>query len=236
MASFVYVLVQSILHFYASFFRSTTTSTAHNETLVLLNRENFDAMTNDKNVFISFYQTGCDHCAKLMPEWKKLAADWKGHELVLIGAVNCHESAETERWCMEDMEILGLPTLLFGDASQNGQFLQSYGGDRKYESLTAFVNETLRKKPMCSPGRPEACDDTTKELIYSFWKMSASELEKLISTKEQLIDDAKHKFKIQYEAMQKEYDKASTDLEETKTKIKDTIRMMKNVAAYKSRV
>jgi hypothetical protein len=66
--------------------------------------------------------------------------------------------------------------------------------------------------------------------------MSASELEELISTKEQLIDDAKHKFKIQYEAMQKEYDKASTDLEETKTKIKDTIRMMKNVAAYKSRV
>jgi hypothetical protein len=66
--------------------------------------------------------------------------------------------------------------------------------------------------------------------------MSVSELEGLISSKEQLIDDTKDKFKTQYEAMQKKYDQASTDLEESKATIKDSIHMMKNVAAFKSRV
>jgi thiol-disulfide isomerase/thioredoxin len=236
MPCFISFLVQSILHFYALFFGLTTATTAGTEKAVLLTRENFDAITKDKNVFINFYQTGCGHFAKLMPEWEKMDADWKGHELVFIGAVNCHESPETERWCWEDMEILGLPALLFGDASQKGQFLQSYGGDRSYASLAAFVNETLTAKAMCSPGRPEACDDTTEELIRSFWRMSVSELEGLISSKEQLIDDTKDKFKTQYEAMQKKYDQASTDLEESKATIKDSIHMMKNVAAFKSRV
>jgi hypothetical protein len=167
--------------------------------------------------------------SQLAPHWEKMAQKWKDHEIVLIGEFDCRANAANERFCSQEMEIFGLPSLLYGDASHGGQFLQSYGDEKKYADLDMFVNQTLSNALLCSPGNVGACDAMTQDQLNMFWKMSASQLQALMEEKEKAIDDALASFKKEFGRMQAIYDEsAATNYAET-AKRKANIKMLRSV-------
>jgi thiol-disulfide isomerase/thioredoxin len=202
---------------------------------VSINVDNFDQVTAGKNVFIKFFESSCEFCQKIAPEWEKLAGEWKDHPRVLIGEVDCRANIASENWCHDEMEIFGLPTLLFGEPSYGGSLLQSYGGDKTFEALSTFVNETLSQKPICSPGNLEACEPDVKQNLESFWRLSTSELEAQIAAKEQVIDDAHLNFKKEFDRMQAIYDKSAHEHETTTAEVKVNIKILQSIVDTKKR-
>eukprot|EP00494_Astrolonche_serrata_P033443 UN33712 len=54
-----------------------------------LTKDNWDQKTLGKSVFVLYYRPGCVHCEKLKPAWFKLVNDYKDHEYILVGLMNC---------------------------------------------------------------------------------------------------------------------------------------------------
>ena len=194
-----------------------------------LTQENFDAMTADKTVFIKMYAPWCGHCKELAPDWERMAREWAHHKQALVASVDC---TKEEEWCVS-MGITGFPTLLFGDPSEGGVFLETFSGDKTYEGLSQFANETLTK-PICSPGNPSLCDKPQREKIKSMWKMSISDLDSSIQEKEQSIEQAEKDFQLSFETMQAAYDKHSQDHELRKVQLKNNIKLLKTLLKKES--
>jgi protein disulfide-isomerase-like protein len=192
---------------------------------VVLASDNFETVTAGKTVFIKFYMPWCSHCQDLAPNWEKFAAKWVDHPQLLVAEVDC---TKDEKWCQTVMNIEGFPTLLFGDPSQSGVYLQRYNGDKASEDLSAFANETLTK-PFCSPGNVDACDSKLKKEIKGYLKMSKSKLEKEIQKKENAMDDAEDRYKIEFEMMQAKYDKLTATFESISPKLKANLKMLQAV-------
>ena len=74
---------------------------------------------------------------------------------ILIGSIDCTDSPKGKDLCSR-FEIVGLPTLLYGDASLGGIYLEEYGGDKSFNDLKSFAIENLL--PTCNPGNLGACD------------------------------------------------------------------------------
>jgi len=209
--------------------------TAQGGSSVVLTKENFEKETKGKNVFIKWYDPKCDHCKKIAPEWEQMAAEWKDHKLVLIAEVDCRKNKDHEKWCFNELEIFGVPSLLYGEPSHGGEYLQSYGDDKTYKALTNFVNETLSEKPICSPGNINNCDKQTKKMLKSFWKLYIPDLEKEIKAKEDEIDAARKRFKNGSDSLQSMYDESSSSHERLTAGIKAKIKMIKSIRDYKKR-
>jgi thiol-disulfide isomerase/thioredoxin len=192
---------------------------------VVLSKDNFDKVTAGRTVFIKFYMPSCSYCQELAPEWEKFAAKWVDHPQLLVAEVDC---TKDEKWCQTEMNVEGFPTLLFGDPSQSGAYLQRYNDEKTSEDLSEFANETLTK-PFCSPGNVDACDPKLKKEIKGYLKMSESKLEKEIQKKEKAMDDAEDRYKIEFEMMQAKYDKYTATLESITPKIKANLKMLRAV-------
>jgi hypothetical protein len=164
-----------------------------------------------------------------------MAKAWTDHPIVLVGEVDCRADRAAEDFCHDEMGILGLPTLLFGEPSYRGAFLQSYGDDKSQQALSTFVNETLSREVLCSPGNMQSCDPETKSQLVAFWKLSISQLESQIAAKEQSIDDAILNFKTEFDHMQRIYDDLSAQHESTKRIHKVTIKVLRSLIATKNR-
>lgn len=214
--------------FYASCYASGAGSVA-------VTPETFERLTLGKNVFLKFYDSACEHCQKLAPAWDAMAKAWTDHPIVLVGEVDCRADRAAEDFCHDEMGILGLPTLLFGEPSYRGAFLQSYGDDKSQQALSTFVNETLSREVLCSPGNMQSCDPETKSQLVAFWKLSISQLESQIAAKEQSIDDAILNFKTEFDRMQRIYDDLSAQHESTKRIHKVTIKVLRSLIATKNR-
>jgi thiol-disulfide isomerase/thioredoxin len=202
---------------------------------VAVTPETFERLTLGKNVFLKFYESSCEHCQKLAPAWDVMAKAWTNHPIVLVGEVDCRADRATEDFCHDEMGILGLPTLLYGEPSYRGAFLQSYGDDKSQHALSTFVNETLSREVMCSPGNMKSCDPETKSQLVAFWKLSISQLESQIAAKEQSIDDAILNFKAEFDRMQRIYDDLSAQHESSKRTQKETIKVLRSLIAIKNR-
>jgi thioredoxin-like negative regulator of GroEL len=199
------------------------------QNVVVLTKENFDKATRNKNVFIKWYDPNCDHCKQMARDWEKLGEEWKGHSLVLIAEVNCRANEDAERWCADEMEIYGVPSLLYGEPSHGGQYLQSYGDDKTYSVLTKFVNETLSVKPICSPGNVKNCDKDTWKKLKQWWKLSTVELEKAIEIKEEQMHQARQQFQLEYDRMQGQYDDTKMIHEKWRNEVKQKIKLMYHI-------
>lgn len=207
----------------------------HAGSSVILTKENYDETTRGKNVFIKWYDPNCDHCKKVAPEWEKLAEEWKDHPLVMIAEVNCRFDKASERWCFNEMDIYGVPSLMYGEPSHRGEYLQSYGDDKTYPELTRFVNETLSIKPICSPGNIKNCDKDTQKKLKKYWKMSKADLEKAIEEKEGEIDQARKEFRWGSDRLQSVYDESSMVHEKWLAKLRWRIRFLKGIVEEKRR-
>lgn len=194
-----------------------------------LTPESLDQLAG-KTVWIKFYAPWCGHCQKLDPIWRQVGNEWKNHPQGVIGEIDCTTGPEIERWCSREMGILGFPTLLYGDPSHGGAFLVEYNGDKDYESLSSFANETL-SRPFCSPGNLEPCDATVRQQLESFWEMSADGLQREIDAREGKIAEANKWFKENFDRMQAEYDEYARNHELHTAEIKRNLKMLESVKA-----
>jgi|EP00802_Teleaulax_amphioxeia_P009425 hypothetical protein len=159
----------------------------------------------------------------MKPAWDKLMAEFKDSKEVLIGDADC--TAGGKALC-EEVGVQGYPTIKFGDPSA----LEDYQGGRDFDSLKKHAETKL--KPSCSPSNLHLCDDAKKAEIEKLQKMSASDLDAEISTKEKEITSAESNFKSEVEKLQAAYKKLQEDKEEAIKKVKDSgLALMKAVKA-----
>jgi hypothetical protein len=157
-----------------------------------------------------------------------MAAEWDvSHPQGLVGEVDC-SAALNENWCRNEMDIIGLPTLKYGETSFGGMFLETWSGDRTYHGLSTFVNQTL-VAPVCSPGNLPACDATIRNQLESYLSLSWTQLETMIDAKEMDIASAEKRFKIEFDRMQRIYDANAEEHEFSVARIKADLRMLRSV-------
>jgi len=159
----------------------------------------------------------------MKPAWDKLMKEYKDSKDVLIGDCDC--TADGKGLC-EEVGVQGYPTIKFGDPSA----LEDYQGGRDFDSLKKHAETKL--KPSCSPSNLDLCDDAKKAEIEKLQKMSASDLEAEISTKEKEISAAESNFKSEVEKLQAKYKALQEEKEETIKKVKESgLGLMKAVKA-----
>jgi thiol-disulfide isomerase/thioredoxin len=198
------------------------------ETSVELTEVNFDNNTLGKTVLIKFFSPHCDHCKAIDGSWRRLAVTWLDHSQGLIGSVDC--TVETK--LCSGLNIHGLPTILYGDPSNHGVLLQEYKGERDYDELSAFANETL-SNPICSPANLDACDETNKRRMLYLLSLGEWELRAVIKDKEEAIQSARDHFQTSFDSMQASYDAESTEVEIEKSRIQRKIKIMKEILEMK---
>jgi hypothetical protein len=132
---------------------------------------------------------------------ERLAADWDGDKVGLVGEVDC--TSNFGKLTCEILEVDSFPTLLYGDPSN----MKEYEGGRTYESLSAFAKENL--VPRCSAANVDLCDDETKEKIKSYESMSLDKLGSLIMVEEEKINAAREEYENELKSLQEMYDDAA---------------------------
>lgn len=146
---------------------------------------------------------------------------------MLIASVDC---TKEEEFCLS-LHIPGFPTILYGDPSEGGIFLEIYTGNKDYDELSNFANRTL-PKPICSVGNPSSCDEAEQESIMRLWRMSKNDLEAAIKEKEGAIKMEESNFQNAFEAMQLQYDSNSLDHEIKTAQMKSNIKLLKNLMTH----
>mmetsp|Transcript_2184 Transcript_2184/g.3334 ORF Transcript_2184/g.3334 Transcript_2184/m.3334 type:complete len:229 (+) Transcript_2184:57-743(+) len=149
--------------------------------------ENYDTITAGKNVFIMFYEPGSESCKRILPDFEKMAIDFKDHDVVLIGQVDC--ASETV-FC-EDFDIKLYPTFYFGDPSAP----EVYDGERDYESMINFAEENLTQE-LCSVNNIDVCSPEQKKVIDEFKQKSPKELD-------DMADEIERQAKLDEDAFEK---------------------------------
>jgi hypothetical protein len=157
-----------------------------------------------------------------------MASGWVDDSQGLVGQVDC---SKDEDLC-KVFDIQGLPTLLYGDPSKFGAFLETYQGEKTNEALAQFANETL-SKPVCSPANLDACNASMRAMLETILKLPEEKLKAGIEEKEQEIRDVKKEVKKEFKKMQTKYDELAAEHQINKARIKDTIRMLKAVLEAK---
>jgi len=133
-------------------------------------------------------------------DWDQLATEYKDHELVAIGQVDC--TSDDGKPICDDFEVQGFPTLIYGDPMSADTYEEE---DRSLEALQAFAKETLTQK-ICSMYRMENCDAERSKLIKDLQSKSNEELDKLVQTVEALVQKEQDVFDEKVEDIQKQYD------------------------------
>ena len=108
-------------------------STIHAE-VVSLTLDNFATHINTKNpdqkFFIKAYAPWCGHCRSMAAAWESLGKSDVANTVV-IGQMDC----TVEKELCQRFDILGFPTLLYGQGDKYG----NYNGPRGYSELAEFA-------------------------------------------------------------------------------------------------
>jgi thiol-disulfide isomerase/thioredoxin len=211
------------------------------ERAVVLTTDNFDKLTEGKLVFIKFYSPFCPHCKTISGAWDELASYYHGltdgddnnnnnNNNTLIGSIDCSDSPKGKDLCVR-FDIIGLPTLLYGDASLGGIYLEEYGGDKTFEDMKSFAVEAL--VPKCNPGRLDACPPDTRQEMENYMDMSYQALDDKIKGMEKNEEELKASFKTTFAVLQKKYDDSVMEKELQILKAKANVKLIKEIIATK---
>ena len=165
----------------------------------------------------------CAHCRELEPAWKYLAVQWENNPVGLVANVNC----DKELKLCKERDIVGTPTLLYGDPVLHGEFLNEFGGDRDIENMSEFASEVL--VPMCTIENLDPCDNEMKEKIKKWSSMSLDEVSVLLEEEEAKIKDAETLFDTQFKEMQSKYNSLSNQSMLEIARLKSRITFLENV-------
>jgi thiol-disulfide isomerase/thioredoxin len=196
---------------------------------VPIDANSYETLTKDKNaVFLKLYIEWCVNCQELAPAWEALEKEWIDHPTVLIGEIDCGNSINME-WCDDAFHIIGVPTLLYGDPSRDGMYLEEYRDTQKdAASLIKFAQATLTL-PVCNPHRMEGCTETDRTLMESYWERSMEDLDQEIQTKEAQIQAHKDAYDKEFNQLQKQYNDKEFAKSMHQIDVKDDIRILQEI-------
>jgi len=119
----------------------------------------------------------------MKPAWDQLGDEFAGSSSVVIGDADC--TASGEEIC-QTFGIKGYPTIkYFLDGDSEGT---DYQGGRDYDSLKAFVEDTLEVK--CSVTDQELCTDKEKAYIEKMKTKPSEDRVKQITRLEKMAGDS----------------------------------------------
>ena len=119
----------------------------------------------------------------MKPAYDQLGDEYAASSSVLIGDADC--TAEAESLCTK-FGVQGYPTIkYFMEGDEDGQ---DYQGGRDYDSLKAFVEDTLEVK--CDVSDPVGCTDKEKGYIEKMAAKGTAERQKQISRLEGMAGDS----------------------------------------------
>ena len=204
----------------------------NSELSTVLTTENFDELTKGKLIFIKFYAPYCPHCKDFAPTWNKLSEyyaiqDLPKNDNILIGTVDCTDAPHGKALCAR-FKIVGLPTLLYGDASLGGIYLEEWGGDKTLQDL-----KSVPLVPKCNPGNLDACAAEERRDMETFIGMSYGTLASNIKEIEGIEEELRTGFKQKFDELQSIYDQSLMDKEVQIVNAKGNIKLIKEVMAMK---
>lgn len=169
----------------------------HASTVVELTDENWQDATKGRAIWVKFCTTSCHHCKQMHIAWERLGDVFVNDPNVVIGRVNC----DVEQKLCERFEILGTPTLLYG----NPHDLQEYGGDKDFASLNAWAKEVL--VPYCSPDNIAACSESEKEQMDTWMnQLSLEEIDGMMQSVLDREEVVQQEFQASVQELQTHYD------------------------------
>ena len=131
---------------------------------------------------------------------------------ILIASIDCTNAFGGKRLCVK-FKVRGVPTILYGDASFGGVYLEEYPSTQKtFKDFQKFA--TIHLIPKCNPANLDACTADERKQIESYMTMRYQELDVKIKQVEKEEEDTKEFFKSEFDTLQSSY---NTKLEE-KTK------------------
>jgi len=171
-----------------------------------LTPDNWDAKTADKTILVKFFAPWCEHSQRIQPDWDKLMKKTNNSSTKLVADVDC--TADGKEICQAN-GVRESPAIKYGDPFD----LQTYEGERDYDSLKKFVKENL--KPLCSPTNIKFCDDDKKKQIKTFMSMTMEDLDAKIAAGDKKNADAEELFDTGVQELEATLEKVTKDKEET---------------------
>jgi len=186
---------------------------SHTVNAIELTGDNYVEMTAGKTVFIKFYAPWCGHCKAMANDWDTLTAAFEGHEVALIGEVDCTDTANDE--LCEAFNVEGFPTLMWGESSSP----ENYELGRDLQSLKAFADEFVTK-PVCSVIKIDHCSEEEKAAITAAEAKTDEELQESAKAVGKLANAAEDEFDAAVNEIQEQYEKLSNEFSGAVEKIK----------------
>lgn len=179
-----------------------------------LTGDTFDAMTTGKTVFLKFYAPWCGHCQAMAEDWSRLEADFEGHEIALVGSVDCTND-DNDSICVE-FNVEGFPTIAWGDSTS----AQQYQGGRDYASLKAFADEFVTK-PVCSIFNLDACTEEEKAKAAAIDAKTDDELLKAAQAIADLAKEEEEKYDAWVDSLHQQYEERTREYNEKMDAMKE---------------
>lgn len=186
-----------------------------------------------KIVFLKFFAPTCPHCKSMSDAWNKLATHYEespDDHNVLIGSIDCTDSPNGKALCAR-FKVVGLPTLLYGDASFGGVYLEEYAGEKSFEDLKSFALKNLASN--CTPGNLGACSPDDRSKMELFMTMPRKNLKAMIEGIEANLDKVEQHFGLSFDSMQKQHDLGLAIKENAIIQSKENVKLIKEVMAMK---
>eukprot|EP00529_Nitzschia_sp_RCC80_P036455 CAMPEP_0113501742 /NCGR_PEP_ID=MMETSP0014_2-20120614/33132_1 /TAXON_ID=2857 /ORGANISM="Nitzschia sp." /LENGTH=200 /DNA_ID=CAMNT_0000396381 /DNA_START=75 /DNA_END=673 /DNA_ORIENTATION=- /assembly_acc=CAM_ASM_000159 len=184
-----------------------------------------DVVTDGKNVFMKFCTPANEECVEFDKSgvWNRLENDYDGHEVGLIGDVDCSSTLQGQPLC-EALDIETFPTFVvyYGDdpwyaINNGGEEVYDNSQGLDYESLSTFAKDKISKF-RCAPLRIDACDPHEQVIIQELQSKSLDELNDVVSTVTNLVRKQETIFDERVTEIQKLYEQY---VEEYNTRMDD---------------
>ena len=188
-------------------------------------------------VFLKFYAPYCPHCKDMAGAWNQLAAYYQEEAgsntnvdatNVVIGSIDCTDSPNGKALCTR-FKMVGLPTLLYGDTSFGGVYLEEYADGKDFQSLKSFAIENL--VPKCGPWNIDACSPETQSTMRDYMTMSYTALDNRIKSIEGEFKSIEDNFKNKFDELQKSYDSHVTEKEMTILRANANVKLIEEILA-----
>jgi len=114
--------------------------------LYILTDRSFRGHIKNGDHFVMMFAPWCGHCAKLKPDWEKLAKTSTVKD-TKIGKVDCTANKMT----CDKYEVKGYPTLLY---FRNGELLETYTGSKTVDSLKEYLRTMKHRQTEGKPSKP----------------------------------------------------------------------------------
>jgi len=115
------------------------------------------AQDEDKDVLVDFYAPWCGHCRKFEPQYKLLAKSLK-HVLTL--RITKLDATRNE---VENMQIMGFPTIILFPAGKKPKKQVMYQGDRQPDHMMEWLKSHCTKKFDDKPPKVEVEEEDPVE-------------------------------------------------------------------------